>query len=93
LLHHGAAGAVYNVGSGNVVTIRAILDMLLAASAARIDVRPDPALMRPIDIPLVYSDCAPLQRSTGWAPQIPLQQTLHDVLEYWRGQVRQAPSA
>jgi GDP-4-dehydro-6-deoxy-D-mannose reductase len=49
--------------------------------------------MRPIDIPLVYSDCAPLQRSTGWAPQIPLQQTLHDVLEYWRGQVRQAPSA
>lgn len=93
LLHHGAAGAVYNVGSGNVVTIRAILDMLLAASAAHIDVRPDPALMRPIDIPLVYSDCAPLQRSTGWAPQIPLQQTLHDVLEYWRGQVRQAPSA
>jgi GDP-4-dehydro-6-deoxy-D-mannose reductase len=93
LLHHGAAGAVYNVGSGNVVTIRAILDMLLAASAAHIDVRPDPALMRPIDIPLVYSDCAPLQRSTGWAPQIPLQQTLHDVLEYWRDQVRRAPSA
>jgi GDP-4-dehydro-6-deoxy-D-mannose reductase len=93
LLYHGAAGAVYNVGSGNVVTIRAILDLLLAASAAHIDVRPDPALMRPIDIPLVYSDCAPLQRSTGWAPQIPLQQTLHDVLEYWRGQVRQAPSA
>jgi GDP-4-dehydro-6-deoxy-D-mannose reductase len=93
LLHHGAAGAVYNVGSGHVVTIRAILDMLLAASAAHIDVRPDPALMRPIDIPLVYSDCAPLQRSTGWAPQIPLQQTLHDVLEYWRDQVRRAPSA
>lgn len=88
LLRHGTAGAVYNLASGQVVTVRAILDLLLAESAVPIAVHPDPALMRPIDIPLIYSDCAPLQRSTGWAPQIPLHQTLRDILHYWRAQVR-----
>ncbi len=92
LLHHGAAGAVYNVGSGQVSTIGTILDLLLTESQVPIEVRPDPALMRPIDIPLVYSDCTPLQRCTGWTPQIPLQQTLRDILDYWRIQVRRAPA-
>jgi GDP-4-dehydro-6-deoxy-D-mannose reductase len=92
LLRHGIAGETYNVGSGRVATIQTILDMLLAESTTAIEVRPDPALMRPIDIPLVYSDCAALQQCTGWAPQIPLEQTLHDVLQYWRAQVRRAPT-
>lgn len=93
LLRHGTAGAVYNVGSGQVSTIQTMLDLLLAESSVAIDVRPDPALMRPIDIPLVYSDCAPLQRCTGWKPQIPLQQTLRDILQYWRGRVIQDADA
>lgn len=92
LLRHGVAGEIYNVGSGQVVTVQAILDRLLAESTAKIEVRADPALMRPIDIPLLYSDCASLQRRTGWAPQIPLEQTLRDILHYWRAQVRQSPA-
>lgn len=88
LLQHGVAGAVYNVGSGQSITIQAILDLLLAQSNVPIEVQPDPNLMRPIDIPLVYGDCAALYACTGWTPQIPLEQTLNDILTYWRGVVR-----
>jgi GDP-4-dehydro-6-deoxy-D-mannose reductase len=87
-MEHGESGAVYNVGSGQGVMIRELLDMLLEASTARVELRLNPELMRPIDIALVSCDSGRLRARTGWAPQIPLRQTLHDILDYWRAVVR-----
>jgi len=87
LARHGEAGAVYNVGSGAAYAISDLLDMLLEASSAGVEVRPNPDLMRPIDIPLVVCDAASLRAATGWAPEIPIRQTMGDILDYWRGQV------
>jgi GDP-4-dehydro-6-deoxy-D-mannose reductase len=43
--------------------------------------------MRPNDVPVLYGSHARLTADTGWAPQIPLEQTLDDLLAYWRGRV------
>lgn len=87
-MQHGEPGAVYNVGSGQGVMIRDLLDMLLEASTTRVEVRLNPELMRPIDVALVHCDSSRLRERTGWAPEIPLRQTLHDILDYWRAAVR-----
>ena len=84
---HGEPGAVYNVGSGQAVMIRELLDLLLEASTVHVEVRLNPELMRPIDIPLVVCDATRLREQTGWAPQLPLRQTLLDILNYWRAKV------
>ncbi len=84
---HGEPGAVYNVGSGQAVMIRELLDLLLEASTVRVEVCLNPELMRPIDIPLVVCDATRLREQTGWAPQMPLRQTLLDILNYWRAKV------
>ena len=68
--------------------IRELLDLLLEASSTRVEVHLNPELMRPIDIPLVVCDATRLREQTGWAPQIPLRQTMRDILDYWRGEVR-----
>lgn len=89
-LELGQPGDVYNVGSGRAVAIREILDRLLALAHTPIRVEPDPARMRPSDIPRIVSDCAKLQSVTGWEPTYTLEQTLHDTLEYWRERTAQA---
>lgn len=84
---HGQVPSAYNVGSGRCVSIRTLLDMLLAHSARPIEVELDPARMRPADVQRVVSDCRLFHEHTGWAPQIALEQTLADVLAYWRARV------
>lgn len=82
------AGRAYNLGSGRAVSIRWLLDTLLTFSERDIAVEPDPSRMRPADVPRVVCDCRRFFEQTGWTPQIPLEQTLYDILEYWRERVR-----
>jgi GDP-4-dehydro-6-deoxy-D-mannose reductase len=44
----------------------------------------DPALQRPVDIPVLVGDNGALRAATGWEPTIPLETTLSDVLADWR---------
>jgi GDP-4-dehydro-6-deoxy-D-mannose reductase len=84
LMRHGAAGEVYNVGSGHAVMIRDLLDMLLAESATPIEVQTSTDLLRPIDIPLVVCDASKLRTCAGWSPLFTIRQTMRDILAYWR---------
>ena len=84
----GEPGQAYNISAGRVVSIRWILDTLLAFTERDIAVEPDPARMRPADVPRVECDSRRFRARTGWQPRIPLEQTLHDTLEYWRHQVK-----
>lgn len=79
-------GAIYNVCSGRTIVIRELLDLLLARARVPITVRTDPARLRPSDQPVVLGDPSRIQRDLGWTATIPLERTLDDVLEYWRGQ-------
>lgn len=85
---HGESGQVYNIGSGRAVKIQYLLDTLLSHSYATIAVKQDPDRMRPLDVPVVVCDSHRFRAHTGWETHIPLEQTLHDILKYWRTQVR-----
>ncbi|MBC7259921.1 MAG: GDP-mannose 4,6-dehydratase [Chloroflexi bacterium] len=87
LMEKGESGEVYNVGSGQAREIQEVLDVLLSLARVRIGVEQDPERMRPSDIPAVVADCTRLRERTGWEPQIPFEQSLLDVLEYWRRKV------
>lgn len=86
-LLHGTPGEVYNVASGQAVTIQSLLDHLIARSALQIEVRVDEAKYRPADIPIICGSSTKLQQDTGWIPRIPLTQTIEDVLNEWRARV------
>jgi GDP-4-dehydro-6-deoxy-D-mannose reductase len=81
-------GQVYNVCSGRGVSIRELVAAF--TSRARCDVRmvQDPSRFRPNDVPLLVGDHTRLTTDTGWTPQIPLAQTVDDLIEYWRHRIR-----
>ena len=88
LLKDGEAGDVYNVCSGRAWSIKMVLDFLLAqARTAAIEVREDVTRLRAADVPVLVGDPTKIQRAVGWRPEIPFEQTLRDVLDYWRQQV------
>lgn len=84
LLDKGEAGSVYNVCTGRGRRIRELLDVLLARTGARVEVRVDPERLRPSDVPAQVGDPSRLRAATGWQPRIPLDQTLVDLLDDWR---------
>jgi GDP-4-dehydro-6-deoxy-D-mannose reductase len=85
----GEAGDVYNIGSGQAHSIQGLLDTLVSMSNVRVEVKHDPARMRPADIPILVGDTTRFRAKTGWQPEIPLEQTLQDVLDDWRERVRE----
>jgi GDP-4-dehydro-6-deoxy-D-mannose reductase len=87
LLDEGEAGQAYNVCSGRGRRIGEVLEILLAASTAKVEVRVDPARLRPADVPAQVGDPARLCHATGWRPEIPLERSLADLLQDWRGRV------
>ena len=83
-LEKGEPGEVYNLCRGRCWTIRETLDMLLALTKVKIEVKQDPARLRPSDVPILLGDNSKFVAATGWQPTIPFEQTLRDMLEYWR---------
>jgi GDP-4-dehydro-6-deoxy-D-mannose reductase len=83
-LEKGKSGEVYNICSEKSWKIRDLLDRLLALTDAKIEVKQDPARLRPSDVPRLRGDCSKFRRDTGWAPRIPFEKTLEDMLDYWR---------
>ena len=81
LARHGESGEVYNVCSGSAVAVRDILRELIAMARVPVEVREDPARMRSTDVPLSVGSSEKLRAQTGWAPQIPLIRSLHDVYD------------
>jgi GDP-4-dehydro-6-deoxy-D-mannose reductase len=80
----GLAGQAYNVGSGYSYKISDILEKLLSLSKVKIEVEVDKSLFRPIDNPELLCDAAKFKKLTGWEPEIGIDVTLKDTLDYWR---------
>ncbi len=83
----GQPGEVYNIGSGRSRSIQEILDRLVSFCRVAVRVEQDPARMRPSDTPEIRCDAGKLRAATGWEPTIPLEQSLRDVLDDWRGRI------
>lgn len=84
LMTDGAPGEAYHVCSGVDRSISDLADTLVGLSTAPMRLEPDPELLRPVDLKVMRGDNRKLRDATGWAPQIPIEQTLHDLLQCWR---------
>jgi GDP-4-dehydro-6-deoxy-D-mannose reductase len=80
-------GEVYNIATGVGITIQELLDRLLALSEVEVRVEQDPERMRPSDVVRLVGDASKFRADTGWEPRVPFEQTLADVLGYWRQQL------
>ena len=83
LIEQGESGAVYNVCSGRDVAMSEVAGNLLELAGANLTLETDPALLRPVDVPVLRGSAALLRSATGWEPRIPLATTLADVLTSW----------
>lgn len=87
LVLKGKRGEIYNIGSGKVCKIQDILDRLLSLTNMKIKIQKDIDRYRPLDVPIVQCDSRKFVNLTSWQPRYTLEETLKDVLEYWRGKV------
>jgi GDP-4-dehydro-6-deoxy-D-mannose reductase len=85
LLERGKSGEVYNLGGPTAYSMSAVLSQVLERST-RHDIVPqvDQGLLRPTDEPIIWANCGKLKSATGWEPTISLEQTIEDMLAYWR---------
>ena len=86
LMEKGRSGEAYNIGSGQTYAIQAVLTRLIDLSGVRVEVRQKDSLVRATDTAVLRANCDKLQRETGWRPAFALDQTLTDILTYWRQQ-------
>lgn len=87
ILTAGRPGERYNVCSGAARRISEVLEMLIGLARVKPEVQPIPELMRPSDTPLVIGDSSRLRELGHWQPEIPIEKSLADALDFWRGQV------
>ena len=83
-IEKGEGGEVYNIGSGKSYTISQILDKMLSLSKTKIKIRVDESLLRPSDNPDLVCDRTKFTNLAGWKPEILIDKTLKDTLDYWR---------
>jgi GDP-4-dehydro-6-deoxy-D-mannose reductase len=77
---HGAVGEIYNVCSGEGVSVRALAQRVLLRAGRSAEVRTDPVLARPVDVPLQVGSNAKLRRATGWAPRLTRDDIIDDLI-------------
>jgi len=92
LLERGTPGDVYNLCSGVDWSIERVLNFLIGNRRwPRIEIRQDPARLRPSDVPILRGSREKIETQLGWHGTIPLEQTLTDLLEYWRQRIAARP--
>jgi GDP-4-dehydro-6-deoxy-D-mannose reductase len=84
LLQKGKKGEAYNVCRGRGTALREILEILLSFSSRAVRVEKDPERQRKVDIPSLVGANRKIREEMGWEPQVPLQKTLADLVDYWR---------
>lgn len=80
-------GDVYNICTGKAQKIGDMLNLLLSFSKVKVTIKEDPSRMRPSDVPVLIGDNSKFVQKTGWKAKIPFEQTMEDLLNYWRGLV------
>lgn len=87
LLEKCTPGDVYNIGGIRTMEVGDMLQILKDMATCHIEHELDPALLRPSDVTLQIPDLSKFQSQTGWKPEIPVEQTFNDLLNYWRAKV------
>ncbi len=83
-LEVGQAGEVYNIASGSGIKIKDMLGKLVEMTRVKVTIEQDPSRLRPSDVQLLTGSSEKFRKATGWKPEIPFDQTLKDLMDYWR---------
>ena len=83
-VERGRPGEVYNIASGRGISIRELLQMIVGLAKVKVEVEVDPERLRPSDVEILIGDSSKFRADTGWEPRIPFEQTVADLLDYWR---------
>lgn len=84
MMQSARPGILYNVCSGTPVAVKDLMELFIQHARVPIRVEQDPARFRPNDTPLLLGDRTRLTTDTGWTPATPLDQTVEDLIAYWR---------
>ncbi len=84
LMEKGISGEAYNIGSGISHSIKDIVTLMQSKAKVQFDISYDESLMRPSDNPELTCNADKMKKLTGWNPEIPLEKTIEDILDYWR---------
>jgi GDP-4-dehydro-6-deoxy-D-mannose reductase len=82
-LEHSVPGEIYNISSGIRPSVGQMLELLLTMTDNQVEVRQDPARLRPSDVKVLQADSVKFRALTGWEPRIPFEQTMADLLDWW----------
>jgi GDP-4-dehydro-6-deoxy-D-mannose reductase len=80
LIERGVPGEVYNVCSGEGLSVHALAQLVLQRVGVSADISSDPALSRPVDVPVLIGSNAKLRRATGWAPRHTREDIIDDLI-------------
>ena len=84
LADRGKAGEVYNISSEHVYQMKDIVSMIEKQINHELKINVDSTLIRPTDEKIIVGDVSKLKKDTGWKQKIPMEQTIADMLDYWR---------
>lgn len=85
IVRRGQPRRPYNVCAGRAYEIGDLLKILVDMSHVRVRLEEDPVRLRPSDTPVLLGDRRRIGEEIGWQPEIPIERTLSDLLDYWRG--------
>ena len=84
LAEKGTAGDVYNISSEYVYKMSEIVELIEKQIGHKLEIKVDEKLIRPTDEKIIVGDISKLQKDTGWKQDIKMEQTIADMLDYWR---------
>ena len=84
IIEKGGKGEIYNICSGHSQSVGDLLDMMLHLSRTAVEIQIDPGKIKTADIPDIYGNYGKLQKDTGWFPVVPVEESIKEMLEYWR---------
>jgi GDP-4-dehydro-6-deoxy-D-mannose reductase len=88
LLDQGRTDEVYNVCSGSALRLADAIGKFEAISGRAVEIATDPERLRPDEVLQIVGDPTKIRAETGWSPQIPLEKTIRDLLDYWRQKIK-----
>jgi GDP-4-dehydro-6-deoxy-D-mannose reductase len=88
LLDKGRTDEVYNVCSGSALRLADVIGKFEAISGISIQIDTDPERLRSNEVSQIFGDSTKIRTETGWSPQIPLEKTIRDLLDYWREKIK-----
>ncbi len=84
LAKKGTPGEAYNISSEHIYKMSDIVEMIEKQIGHSLKINVDAALLRPTDEKVIVGDVSKLKRDTGWKQEISMEQTIADMLQYWR---------